>query len=122
MTAIAHLDVIAIDCADPDALAAFYAGIVGGSIDRQEGGGWVVLTHPHGRLAFQRVVDHQTWTWPEGPRQQQAHLDLLVPDLAAAEPAVLALGARRVEVQPEPDEFVVYLDPAGHPFCFVRHP
>ena len=42
-----------------------------------------------------------------------------VPDLDAAEPAVLALGARKHDVQPG-ETFRVYLDPAGHPFCLVR--
>jgi hypothetical protein len=32
---------------------------------------------------------------------------------------VLAIGARRADVQPEPSAFRVYLDPAGHPFCLV---
>jgi hypothetical protein len=32
---------------------------------------------------------------------------------------VLALGARKADVQPAPDNFRVYLDPAGHPFCLV---
>jgi len=31
---------------------------------------------------------------------------------------VLDLGATKAEVQPDPG-FRVYLDPAGHPFCFV---
>jgi catechol 2,3-dioxygenase-like lactoylglutathione lyase family enzyme len=119
MAPIGKLDVIAFDCPDPDALAAFYAGIVGGTIDRHEGGDWVVLHHDGGRLAFQRVVDHQPPTWPTGPRPQQAHLDIGVADLDAAEPAVLALGAQRADVQPDPDAFRVYVDPAGHPFCFV---
>jgi hypothetical protein len=38
----------------------------------------------------------------------------------AAEPAVLALCARRHEAQPGEDDdgrFRVYLDPVGHPFC-----
>jgi Glyoxalase-like domain len=39
-------------------------------------------------------------------------------DLATAEPKVLALSARRHEVQPPDEEkWRVYLDPAGHAFC-----
>jgi hypothetical protein len=44
------------------------------------------------------------------------HLDVLVPDLDAAEPAVLALGAAKHEHQAG-TSFRVFVDPAGHPFC-----
>ena len=46
------------------------------------------------------------------------HLDLEVDDLDAGEAAVVALGARKHEVQPG-TTFRVFLDPAGHPFCLV---
>jgi len=49
---------------------------------------------------------------------QQLHLDLEVADLDAGEAAVVALGARKHEVQPG-ETFRVFLDPAGHPFCLV---
>jgi Glyoxalase-like domain len=59
--------------------------------------------------------------WPSADRPQQFNIDVTVDDLVAAEAKVLALGARRHEVQP-PDEaqWRVYLDPAGHPFCLCR--
>ena len=61
-----------------------------------------------------------TATWPGGAHPQQFHLDLRVPDLATGESQVLAAGARRHEHQPSTQgSFVVYLDPAGHPFCLV---
>lgn len=48
------------------------------------------------------------------------HLDLAVPDIEEAEPAVLAAGARVHAHQPSQDGgFRVYLDPAGHPFCLI---
>ena len=28
-------------------------------------------------------------------------------------------GATKADVQPEPDAFRVFVDPAGHPFCLV---
>lgn len=56
-----------------------------------------------------------------GAHPQQFHLDLSVPDIAAAEPAVVASGARVHEQQPSKDGgFRVYLDPVGHPFCLIR--
>jgi catechol 2,3-dioxygenase-like lactoylglutathione lyase family enzyme len=57
--------------------------------------------------------------WPNAESSQQAHLDFDVPDLAEGEARVVALGAIKAEVQPHPDDFVVFLDPAGHPFCLV---
>jgi hypothetical protein len=49
----------------------------------------------------------------------QFHLHIRVADLASAERAVLALGARKLEQQPSPDHARAFADPAGHPFCLV---
>ena len=57
---------------------------------------------------------------PGGEHPTQLHLDFDVADLHAGESAVLAIGARLAPNQPDPTEFRVYLDPAGHPFCLVR--
>ncbi|MGP3978174.1 VOC family protein [Streptomyces sp. 8N114] len=56
--------------------------------------------------------------WPEEPgsRQKMLHLDLLVPDLAAAVREAVAAGATLAPEQPQ-DDVRVLLDPAGHPFC-----
>jgi hypothetical protein len=44
----------------------------------------------------------------------------MVDDVEAAEPRVLALGARRL---PGGDSHSpVYADPAGHPFCLIPRP
>jgi len=125
------LDLVVLDCPDPSALARFYAEILGWAVEEgssahsvtlEPPGGGVTPDHPDGRttLAFQRIDDWVEPSWPGGAHPQQFHLDFSVPDIAAAEPAVLAAGARRHEHQPSPDGgFVVYLDPAGHPFCLV---
>ena len=68
------------------------------------------------KLSFQLAPDHQPPVWPSADRPQQFHIDVTVDDIGKAEPQVLALGARKHEVQPGTD-FRVYLDPAGHPFC-----
>ncbi len=58
--------------------------------------------------------------WPDPDRPQQFHLDVMVDDVDAAEPRVLALGAQRLT---EPgDDNRVYADPAGHPFCLIPRP
>ena len=54
---------------------------------------------------------------PTRPGRSRSTLDVMVDDPAAAEPRVLALGARRL---PHGDH--VYADPASHPFCLIRRP
>ena len=120
MSAIAKLTVFALDCADPRGVAKFYGAITGWEIER-DGGDWVQLRSDGGAtLAFQLAPDHRAPVWPSAEHPQQAHLDFDVDDLDAGEAAVVALGARKAAVQPEPDAFRVFLDPAGHPFCLVR--
>jgi catechol-2,3-dioxygenase len=118
----ARLRTVVLDCPDPLALAEFYRSVIGGEVRRDDDDpDWVVLeVEPGRRLAFQQADDYRPPTWPTGERPQQMHLDLTVDDIDEAEPAVLALGARRHEVQPGEDDdgrFRVYLDPVGHPFC-----
>ena len=108
---------LVIDCPDADALASFYQELldlprlltepdwvaIGGDVQRPS-------------LSFQQVEDYRAPTWPSQDVPQQLHLDVVVDDLDAAEPQVLALGATLAEHQPG-DTFRVFLDPAGHPFC-----
>jgi catechol 2,3-dioxygenase-like lactoylglutathione lyase family enzyme len=116
---VARLQVVALDCADPVALAAFYSAVLGAPVEHTDAD-WVQLAPTDGGspLAFQRVEDHRPPRWPGAEHPQQLHLDLEVADLDAGEAAVVALGARRHEVQPG-ETFRVFLDPAGHPFCLV---
>jgi hypothetical protein len=124
---VARFRSVVLDCPDPHALAAFYAGIVGGTPEAEDGGeDWVVVRVPGGpRLAFQRAgEDYTPPEWPRSDRNsQQAHLDLdggsTWAEIDAAEEKVLALGARRLRA-PEGEHFRVYADPAGHPFCLCR--
>ena len=110
----------AIDCPDAPALAAFYRSIIGGTIVGEGDGHWVELHTDDGKLAFQQIDDHRRPTWPAGDVPQQAHVDIDVDDLDRRETEVLGLGAVKAEFQPHPDDFRVFLDPAGHPFCLVR--
>ena len=68
-------------------------------------------------FAFQLAPDHQPPRWPDPEHPQQMHLDVMVDDVDAAEPMVLALGARRLAGGDH-----VYADPAGHPFCLIPRP
>ncbi|MGW0014378.1 VOC family protein [Streptomyces tendae] len=114
--AVAELGVVVLDCPDPRALARFYADVLGGTVEGE--GDWVDLKLPDGRsLAFQAAPGFVPPKWPAPDDSQQFHLDLTVPDLDAAEKAVLELGARLLDAEDRSRTFRVYADPAGHPFC-----
>lgn len=118
MDPIGHLAVVALDCPDPGRLAGFYSAITGWPVRAVEDD-WVEIGVPgQVGLAFQLAPGHVPPDWPGDERPQQAHLDIEVEDLDVAEQRVLALGATRTEVQPDPT-WRVFLDPAGHPFCLV---
>jgi len=114
--AVARLASIALDCADPIALAAFWAEIVGGEI-AYSSDEFVAVKADRSWLAAVRVPNYTPPTWPDGDAPKQMHLDLAVDDLDQAEAEALRLGARRAAEQPAPDRWRVLLDPAGHPFC-----
>ena len=128
------LDLVVLDCPDALALAQFYGEVLGWGLEDDSDRDWATLEPPGGgvsaqrpdgrtTLAFQRIEDWVAPTWPGGSHPQQFHLDLAVPVIADAEPAVLAAGATVHEHQPsENGGFKVYLDPAGHPFCLVGEP
>jgi catechol-2,3-dioxygenase len=116
---LARMRSVVLDCPAPQALAEFYQGVIGGDIS-SDVADWVVLTVDGLRVAFQLAEEFAPPTWPTGERPQQFHLDLTVDDVDAVEPQVLALGATKHAFQPgeaEGDQFRVYLDPVGHPFC-----
>ncbi|MGV9760906.1 VOC family protein [Streptomyces tricolor] len=114
--ALAKFGVVVLDCPDPRALAGFYAGVLGGTVEGE--GDWVDLKVPGGpQLAFQEAPGFVPPEWPAADRSQQFHLDLLVEDLDAAEKGVLDLGARPLDTEDRERSFRVYADPAGHPFC-----
>lgn len=122
MPAIARFSLVALDCRDPYALAAFYGAITGWAVREEGDGDWVELASDGGAtIAFQLAPDHVPPVWPSASHPQQAHLDFDVPDLDAGEAAILALGAVKADVQPAKN-WRVYLDPAGHPFCLVLDP
>ena len=70
-------------------------------------------------VAVQLAPDHVPPQWPDPAHPQQLHLDVQVDDPDAAERQVLALGARRLPDPEGAEDFRVFADPAGHPFCLV---
>lgn len=125
---------VSISTDRPRDLARFYARLLDVDVADEEGpregeppdAGWAQLRPAAGHL---RMTINLEWdplyeapTWPSRPgaQQPQAHLDLWVDDLDAAEAWAVELGARRHGVQPQ-DGVRVMLDPHGHPFClFTR--
>jgi catechol 2,3-dioxygenase-like lactoylglutathione lyase family enzyme len=110
---------LVIDCPDPGGLAGFYEALLG-MIRVQDDGDWVVIGDAPDRpgLAFQRAADWVAPTWPDARIPQQMHLDVRVDDLDVAEAAALQLGA--VRLAGGSDQFRVFADPSGHPFCLVN--
>jgi predicted enzyme related to lactoylglutathione lyase len=117
----ARFSLVALDCRDPHALAAFYQRIVGGEIKATDASpDWVELAiDSSSDLGFQLDPEHRAPEWPDG-LPQQVHLDFEVADLDEAERYAIDAGAITARVQPEPDSWRVMLDPAGHPFCLVK--
>jgi catechol 2,3-dioxygenase-like lactoylglutathione lyase family enzyme len=114
---IGRMHHVVLDCPDPAALAAFYSQLLGQPITYRSDD-WVVVASDStsSGLAFQLAPGHRPPTWPSPVIPQQSHLDIMVEDVAASGPRVLALGARKL------DGPGVYADPAGHPFCLVKRP
>jgi Glyoxalase-like domain len=116
--AVARGGFVSLDCADPVALAEFWAAMLGGEIMftsattadiRTE---WVWLS-------AMKIPDYLPATWPAGDVPKQIHLGLAVTDLEAAAAAAERLGARIAPVQPAPDRWRALFDLAGHPFCLT---
>ncbi|WP_433013210.1 VOC family protein [Kribbella sp. CA-294648] len=105
-----------LDCPDPIALAEFYQRICGGELTVATDS-LAELRLDSISLGFQRDLNYRAPTWPDPRVPQQGHLDFKAADLDATELRVLAAGATKCAVQPNPAGFRVFLDPAGHPFC-----
>jgi predicted enzyme related to lactoylglutathione lyase len=110
--------VVVFDAADLTAESTFWAGVLGGTIDVDDG--WhMVIVDGRPKVGVQLAPDHVPPDWPHG-NAQQIHLDLWVDDFTEAHEKVMSLGARvlkEAEESATPDNFQVYADPAGHPFC-----
>jgi catechol 2,3-dioxygenase-like lactoylglutathione lyase family enzyme len=123
-TVIGRMHHVVLDCPDPSALAEFYSQLLGQPVTYRSAD-WVVVSRDSrtSGLAFQLAPDHRKPTWPDPETPQQLHLDVMVDDVAAADAAVRALGARRLDrADVKPDGPNVYADPAGHPFCLIPRP
>ena len=115
---IGRLHHVVIDCPEPAALAQFYSELLGLPVTYRSADFVVVARDDTtSGVAFQLAPGHVAPRWPDPDRPQQIHLDVMVEDVAAAEPLVLALGATVLSADGH-----VYADPAGHPFCLIPRP
>jgi catechol 2,3-dioxygenase-like lactoylglutathione lyase family enzyme len=115
---------VVLDAPDAQALAGFYAELLGWRVSEDEPD-WMVLSPLTGFacLAFQTESGYVRPVWPstDGQQQMMLHLDFEVADLGAAVEHAVELGATLAELQPQ-DDVRVLLDPVGHPFClYVDH-
>jgi catechol 2,3-dioxygenase-like lactoylglutathione lyase family enzyme len=110
---------ITFDCPDPAELARFYGDALGLPVTYSSDDFVLLGREGSTGLAFNRLADYQRPTWPDPSHEKQAHLELGVDDLDAAQARLLALGAVEPKAQPQPDRWRVLLDPAGHPFCIT---
>jgi predicted enzyme related to lactoylglutathione lyase len=107
------VEMITLDCADPDALARWWAEAVGGDVNTVALAQYVVLIRPDGpRLGFQRVDDPT-------PGKNRVHIDFAAPDMEAEVKRLVALGATEIARHSIGDEFtwVTLADPEGNVFC-----
>ena len=112
--------VIVFDAADLQAESAFWDGILGGHVFKDDDWHSVVDAAGEWRIGVQLAPNHVRPEWPDGTQQQQVHLDLHVEDPRAAHDEAVALGARLLQPAADldaPEGHQVYADPAGHPFC-----
>jgi catechol 2,3-dioxygenase-like lactoylglutathione lyase family enzyme len=115
---ISH-QVVVFDAADLAEESSFWAGVLDGIVDAEDD--WhMVMVDGAPRVGVQLAPNHVPPDWPDGTPEQQIHLDLWVDDFEAAHDHVMSLGARILKPAGDadsPDNFQVYADPAGHPFC-----
>ena len=107
---------VVIDCADPRALARFWAAVTGYALDI-DSDEWASIRGEGERdivIGFQRVPEDKVV-------KNRVHVDLGATDEEAEARRIEALGATRRWVSDDPgDPFVALADPWGNEFCVVR--
>ena len=110
------VDWLVIDCADPAALARFWAEALDYKRLPADDPDDAAIVPKDGRgvqVLFQRI--------PEGKQvKNRLHLDLRPDDQAAEVERLLALGASKVDIGQGSPSWVVLADPAGNEFCILR--
>lgn len=119
----ASIQSLIYDCDDPEALATFYARLLGGTLSADPYGGYSVSIPGLGLdLGFQEDEDYERPVWLGKKHEQQPmlHIDIKVDNRQEAIDHALSLGASLPAQFCQPDwdvQWTTLLDPAGHPFC-----
>ena len=111
--AVVGIAALAIDCADPPALARWWSRLLGGEVEVDEEGDASLLTSDGLPIDFLRVPDTKTV-------KNRLHLDLRSTDLEEATRQAEALGATRADDIYDGGRWQVMRDPEGNEFCFLR--
>ena len=108
------VEMITFDCADPDALAQWWAQAVNGTVNAVFPGEFVLIDLPDGpNLGFQRVPDPT-------PGKNRVHLDFHVEDREAEVARFVEAGATVVGVREEGGfTWTTLADPDGNQFCLA---
>jgi predicted enzyme related to lactoylglutathione lyase len=112
---IGSIDEVVIDCAEPAALAAFWARVLGGEPVERDDAWWYIVPPGWTQLSFQKVPERKSV-------KNRVHLDVSVPDIEEAAVQAVEMGATRVGAahRGEAGSFQVLLDPEGNEWCVVR--
>jgi predicted enzyme related to lactoylglutathione lyase len=108
---------VTLDCADPDALAAWWADAVGGEVHSVYPGWFAILRADPISLGFQKVPEDKVG-------KNRVHVDFAVDDREAAVDRLTAAGATVVAEHSVPSGFAwtVLQDPVGNEFCVAVEP
>ncbi|WP_433305917.1 VOC family protein [Actinoplanes sp. CA-030573] len=106
---------VMLDCPDAAALSGFYADLLGKPVTYAGEGVAMIGEDGAQPVLFQQIADYRAPRWPDPAYPQQFHLDVTVEDVDAAEAEVLKRGATSLGASG--DNWRVYADPAGKPFC-----
>ncbi|GGX11859.1 VOC family protein [Streptomyces chryseus] len=122
---VAKQCVLVLDCAEPEVLAEFYAGLLDAEARTGTNPDFVeIVGHQGVFMAIRRDHGYAPPSWPRPDDSQQAHLRILVErgDMDEAEREAVSLGARPVDTKDNsgPRDERVYSDPAGHSFTLAH--
>ncbi len=106
----------AVDCRDPEALAAFWCQVLGYQVVFRNEREVDIAAGPSAfrGLAFLRVADPKTV-------KNRLHIELNPAGQQAEVQRLLDLGAPRTDIGQGNAEWVVMADPEGNEFCVLAH-